>query len=165
MNILETEDELKNCEECQYFSFSGQTHLIKVIKCYDGDTLYCIFKHDGGYYKFKIRMDGYDTAEMKPSRKIPDQERDEIKKRALEAKKRLEELTMNQLVYLECREFDKYGRILGVIKRELDDKKSVNDMMIEEGHGVVYHGGTKNINGRENINKGENIKRAKRETK
>lgn len=143
MDISETKEELLNCKDCQYFTFNNQTHLVKVIKCYDGDTLYCVFKHDGDYYKFRIRMNGYDTAEMKPSKKIPEQERVEIKRRALEAKKRLEELTMDDLVYLECDKFDKYGRILGVVKKNLDDEKSVNDIMVEEGHGVVYHGGTK----------------------
>ena len=42
-------------------------------------------------------------------------------------------------------EFDKYGRLL-VNVYNLVDKKSVNDMMVEEGFGKMYDGGTKDTN-------------------
>ena len=49
----------------------------------------------------------------------------------------------NQLVYIKCGGFDKYGRLLGTIYINKDDDKSVNDIMIENNHGYEYHGGKK----------------------
>lgn len=144
ISIQETRDELLQCENNRpYFDFADQIHLCKVVKCYDGDTIHCIFKHDGDYYKFKIRMYAYDTAEMRPSRSIPQNIREKEISKAKEAKKRLEELILNKIVYLYCKGYDKYGRILGVIKIDENDEKSVNDIMVEEEHGVPYYGGTK----------------------
>lgn len=142
--IAETEAELNSKEicKCKFFTFSG-VHLAKVVKCYDGDTIHCVFKIDGTYYKFKIRMEGYDSAEMKPSLKIKPEIRNELKAKALLAKQRLEDLVLNKNIYLFCNGYDKYGRILGTIRLKLDDVKSVNDMMIEEGFGYDYHGKTK----------------------
>ena len=142
-DIIETAEELAQFDDCDYFTFDGQTHLVKVVKCYDGDTFYCIFKCNGKYSKFKIRMLGYDSYEMKPSKSIPEIERKEIKRRAKAAKERLEELILNKNVYLICHEFEKYGRILGTVKININDTKSVNELMVEEGHGYEYHGGTK----------------------
>ncbi len=144
VTIHETDEELANCtDDVPFFDFSNETHKIKVTKCYDGDTLYCIFKHDGRYQQFKIRMYGYNSAEMRQSTKLSDEEREANKARAIAAKERLESLVMDKYVYLRCDEMDKYGRILGTVYVELDDDKSVNDMMVEEGYGEPYFGGTK----------------------
>ena len=55
-HILETNDDLDNCGDCDFFDFSGETHLAKITKCYDGDTFHCIFKHNGLYQKFHISI-------------------------------------------------------------------------------------------------------------
>ena len=142
-NIIETEQELNECKNCAIFTFDGEIHLVKVIKCYDGDTIHCIFKCNNKYSIFNVRMYGYDSAEMKPSKSIPEPQRSEIKRNAVKAKEKLEELILNKNVYLFCKGFDKYGRILGIIKTNIDDNKSINDIVIEEGYGYVYYGGTK----------------------
>ena len=49
----------------------------------------------------------------------------------------------NQLVYLKCGKFDKYGRLLGYVYIKEDDTESVNEMMIKNNHAYEYHGGTK----------------------
>jgi len=142
-NIIESEKELKSCGNCPLFSMNGEVHLARVIKCYDGDTVHCIFKHNGKYTTFHVRMYGYDSPEMKPSKTIPEDKRKQIKENAVLAKKRLEGLILNKNIYLFCLEFDKYGRLLGKIKITLEDKQFINDLMIEEGHGYAYYGGTK----------------------
>ena len=38
-------------------------------------------------------------------------------------------------------DFDKYGRLL--VKLYKNNNSLINDIMINEGHGYVYHGGTK----------------------
>ncbi len=145
MNVFEeTEEELDNCNNIQNFNLKDEIHLAKVVKCYDGDTIHCIFKHDGRYQLFKVRMYGYDTAEMRPSKKLPEDIRIETKKKALEAKKRLQELILNKHVIMNCMGFGKYGRLLATVKLKIDDEKTVNDIMIEEGYGKKYYGGKKN---------------------
>lgn len=144
MNILESVEELDKYDlNTSEFSFENEIHLAKVVSCYDGDTMHCIFKHDGKYQKFDIRMFGYDSPEMKPSKKLSN--RDQIKEKGELAKQRLEELILNKYVYLYCGKFDKYGRILGVVKLSLDSEKTINDIMVEEGHGYTYFGGTKEV--------------------
>jgi len=143
MSVPETTQELMTIEvdALTYFSMDGDTHLARVISCYDGDTIHCVFKLFYKYYKFKIRLYGIDTPEMKPNLAI--ENRKTLVDRAHKAKLRLEELILNKLVYVYCREYDKYGRILAVIKLREDDDKTVNDMMIDEGYAVPYFGGTK----------------------
>jgi micrococcal nuclease len=146
-NCQESEDiinQLKCCtKKTPKFSLDGKYKICKVVDIYDGDTCRVVFNHNGSINKWNIRMNGYDTPEMKPSRSNPN--RDEIKKKALESKNYLKSLIANedQLVYLQCGTFDKYGRLLGTIFLNKDDTKSVNKMMIENGYGYEYHGGTK----------------------
>jgi len=140
---IETINELDNCVDCEFFTFNGEIHLAKVVKCYDGDTIHCIFKYNGEYKKFIIRMYGYDSWEIKPSKQIPEPDRTNLKIKAINAKKRLEDLILNKNIYLYCKEFDKYGRLLANIKINIKDKKTINDIMVEEGHGYLYYGGTK----------------------
>ncbi len=143
--IKETSKELNTCPvDTSFFTLDNEIHLAKVVKCYDGDSIHCIFKHNKTYFKFIIRMYGYDSPEMRPSKKIPTKERDIIKEKAMLAKKRLEELVLGKCIYLYCMKFDKYGRLLGTVKLNNNDKKTINDMMVEEGHGYPYYGGTKN---------------------
>lgn len=142
----ETEEELNNYndfDDLPFFSFENELHLAKVLKCYDGDTIYCVFKHDGKYQKFKVRMYGYDTAEMRPSRKIEEEKRIEIKHKANLAKERLEELILNKNVILKILGEGKFGRLLGIVKLNVNDKETINEIMINEGHGIEYYGGSK----------------------
>lgn len=144
LNFSEEVEKLKGLDrKTPYFTFEGEKHLCKVVKCYDGDTIHCVFKYGGDYRRFKVRMSGYDSPEMRPSKKLPEEERKEIKKKAKEARRRLRDLIMNKVVFIQCDGSDKYGRLLGTIKLQPEDEKSVNSMMVEEGFGYVYHGGKK----------------------
>ena len=148
MSILESDDIveiLKNStKKTPKFSLEGQTKLCKVVDVYDGDTCRVVFNHNGKINKWNVRMLGYDSPEMKPSKSNPN--RNEIKIRAKKSKEYLKSLianTNNQLVYLKCGKFDKYGRLLGEIYIDLNDKQSANDLMIINGYGYKYDGGTK----------------------
>lgn len=142
-NIIETENELNLCKDCQLFSLENEVHLAKIVKCYDGDTIHCIFKHNNKYTLFHARMYGYDSPEMKPSTTIPEIERINIKKKAIQSREKLESLILNKNIYLICKHFDKYGRLLVNAKLAMNDSKTINDMMIEGGFGYPYFGGTK----------------------
>lgn len=150
-NINQESDEiiqqLKVCDKkTPKFSLQGLTKICKVVDIYDGDTCRVVFNHNGCINKWNIRMNGYDSPEMRPSRNL--ENRDEIKKKALESKNFLKSLVANspeQLVYLKCGGFDKYGRLLGELYINQDDEKSVNQQMIDNNYGYVYHGGTKKV--------------------
>ena len=45
------------------------------------------------------------------------------------------------LVYIECGNFDKYGRLLVTMYAE--DGENINEWMIKKGYGVPYEGGRK----------------------
>ena len=127
------------------FTLEGDMKWCKVVDIYDGDTIKVVFMDNNRINKWNIRMEGYDSPEMRPSRKL--ENRDEIKKKAVEAKNYLKSLIMNenQLVYLKCGKFDKYGRLLGYVYINQDDTESVNEMMIKNNHAYEYHGGTKKV--------------------
>ena len=127
-----------NSDDVSIFSLKGYSTQAKVVDVYDGDTCTIVFKWEGKYRKFKCRCYGYDSPEMKPRLDI--QNREQIKENAVKAKERLIELT-TYIVRVECMDFDKYGRLL--VKLYKNNNILINDIMITEGHGYVYHGGTK----------------------
>ena len=134
---------IKDSNEIKYFSFEGNIFYAKHCNIYDGDTFSVIFDYKGDLIKYKCRCMGYDTAEMKPSLNNPNRENE--KELAHKAKNRLEELLNKhetKLIKIECLNFDKYGRLL-VNVWNMVDEKSINQIMIEEGHGKAYSGGTK----------------------
>lgn len=134
---------LKYDNKTPLFTLKDKLKLCKVVDVYDGDTCKVVFRLNKKIYRWNIRLDGYDTPEMRPSKSKAN--RDEEIAAAKKAKEYLKSLVMNddQLVYIKCGEFDKYGRLLGVLFINKDDKESVNQKMIKEGHGYEYHGGTK----------------------
>ena len=86
-------------------------------------------------------MYGYDSPEIRPSRKL--ENREEIKAKAKESRDYLKTKILHKTVLLHCLDFDKYGRVLGNIYSEELGNKSVNDHMVEMNYGYAYFGGTK----------------------
>jgi len=132
-----------NPDDVPYFTFDKKIFYAHPCNIYDGDTFTIVFILNNFTFKYKCRCLGYDSPEMKPLLSNPN--RDHEKELALKAKKRLEELlTANSsgLVQVTCGPFDKYGRILVTINNGID-AESINDIMIKEGHGKPYNGGTK----------------------
>ena len=125
------------------FSLEGNFVKCKVVNVYDGDTCKVVFPLNGEIYRWNVRLTGYDTPEMRPPRS--QENRDEEIKAAYAARDFLKSKVMNdnQLVFIKCGEFDKYGRLLGTLYVEETDEVSVNDLMIQNGHGYAYDGGTK----------------------
>lgn len=103
------------------FSFDQTRTLAKVVKVYDGDTCTVVFPWKGEFVKMNIRMEGYDSAEIRS--KDPQE-----KEQAIAARDKLESLIcrgvgvpkaprlwFNDLVCVKMGKFDKYGRILAKI--------------------------------------------------
>lgn len=133
------------------FTLEGLVTLCKVVNVYDGDTCKIVLELNGHLAKFNCRMAGYDTPEMRPPRSQVD--RDKEIAAAKKARDRLKELVMDgddsggKLVVVRCGEFDKYGRLLTELFLNEGDVemgvKSVNQILVDEGHGYEYNGGTK----------------------
>jgi endonuclease YncB( thermonuclease family) len=123
------------------FSFDNTYTIIKITDVYDADTFSGIFYHNKTCYKYKFRMMGYDSPEIKPKKNIPN--RDEIIKKAHLAKEFFINLVNKQnfIVNANLHKFDKYGRIL--VDLYLNNNSHINSLMIENNHGYPYNGGTK----------------------
>lgn len=138
---------LKKCtKDSSDFSFKGHETYAKCLEVYDGDTCRLKFFYQNQIYQYLCRMKGYNTWELRPKKIGRSEESiNKEKELALNAKKRLEELIANKkkLVYIKLENFDKYGRPLIYIYLDEHDKKSINEIMIEEKYGKPYEGGAK----------------------
>lgn len=136
-----------------FFSLNGLKTDARVVSVTDGDTLVLIVPVFDKYYKFSTRISGIDTCEVH-SKNL------EAKDKGLDAKIRVIELLtsrkvskditrkqvldifMNNVytVYIECQDFDKYGRLLADVF--VKDKK-LSDILLEEKLAYKYEGSTK----------------------
>ena len=138
---IDEEDEEKKLMECTYkntkkFTFAGKTFKAKCVKVYDGDTATVVIRVFGGYYKFNVRMDGYDTPELKPKKGTPEEKAEE-RKWGLRSRDVLANMILGKIVTINCKDYDKYGRILGEI---LLGTVNVNYAMIKDGYSRIYGG-------------------------
>jgi len=138
MNFLKKKIENLDENEIVYFdkSFVNNEEWVKCCSVYDGDTITIIKNVSDTFFKFKCRLIGIDTPELRTKDLVE-------KKFGYEAKKYLENLILNKFIYLKMKEMDKYGRLLIWIFLDKDDKKSVNQMMIDENYAGEYDGGKK----------------------
>ena len=159
-------NELVNLKDgdVEFFSFDGMEFDAKVVDVYDGDTCTVIFNFKDEPVKFKCRCKGYDSPEMKPSKNIEDSKRAEIIKNAHIAKyffinevtnsnininenfdkSYIKSILSNnsRIVQIKTYEWDKYGRLLADFYYK---GKNINNLMITNGHGYSYDGGTKRV--------------------
>ena len=128
------------------FSFKNTKTICRVVDVYDGDTCTIIFNFKNEIIKYIVRCLGFDSPEMKPS--LKNENRNQEKEKAKEAKAFFQNLVNynHGLTYIHIHEFDKYGRLLGTFyQNDSFDGKSINSIMIENGHGYAYDGGTKKV--------------------
>ena len=134
-------------------SINGLKCYGRLIDIYDGDTVKVILPTFNSYYKFTIRLNGIDTCEIKCKDKI-------LQENAIKARDRVLELLTNNkintkkdiknllesdvfLVWVECLNNDKYGRILANIYKDKNEKKSISEILLEEKLAYSYEGKTK----------------------
>lgn len=113
-------------------AFVYQAELDRVV---DGDTVDVILDlgFDVKLHKQRVRLAGIDTPESR-TRDLAE------KKLGLAAKERLKELCVGTFKIKSLGK-GKYGRILGIPYTE--DGEDICQMLIKEGHAVVYDGGKK----------------------
>lgn len=130
---IENQLSLSTFADTPTYTLSGLKTKCKPLKIYDGDTLWIAIIIEKKIRKFKVRMLGYDSAEMHSD---PDQSA-----KAVQAKEHLEQLLgKDTLIEVEFFDYDKYGRPL--VKLFVKDC-CINDQMVKDGHGKPYFGGTK----------------------
>lgn len=118
---------------CEYFTLNNYKTKAYVFHIYDGDTIHIIFKFKDTYYKWKCRLDGIDTPELKTKN-------EDEKKLGYEVKDILVEKIKDKIIDVECGEFDKYGRLLIKVFYE---NECINDWLIDNGYAKKYDGGHK----------------------
>lgn len=139
-----------------YFSLKGLKTYARVIDLYDGDTITVVFDVNGYFLKFKCRLIGVDTCEIR-SKNVA------IKRLATLAKRRLFHLITNDhmddennkkeltkyfddkicIIWVHCLDFDKYGRLLIDCYSSSEDEKSFSNILIDEKLAYKYDGETK----------------------
>lgn len=139
------------------FSLNNVQTLARVVSVYDGDTMHVIIPVLGSFFKFSLRMYGIDTCEIKS--KNASNKETAIKARnrlielvtkkgfdeSLKTKKQIEGMLDKDvyLVWLNCLEMDKYGRVLAKVYSTKGDLKSFSDVLVEENLAYEYFGETK----------------------
>ena len=112
------------------FSLAGLETKAKIVKVYDGDTIWAVFEYAGKISRFNCRMNGYNSAEMRTDDPAE-------KESAVKSKEALAELVLDKIVDLHLGDFDKYGRpLVQVYSGGVD----VNKYMVENGFGKKYTG-------------------------
>jgi endonuclease YncB( thermonuclease family) len=139
-----------------YFSLKGVETYARVIDVYDGDTITLVFDVNGYFLKFKCRLVDIDTCEIRSKNK-------ENKRLAQLAKNRLFNLITHTLIdeesskkdlvkyfdenmyiiWIQCHEFDKYGRLLINCYFTAESPKSFSNILVEEKLAYPYDGETK----------------------
>jgi endonuclease YncB( thermonuclease family) len=143
------------------FGLTGKKCWARVVSVYDGDTCTLIIPFQAKMYKFSARLYGIDTSEMKSKDNVN-------KERAIRSRNRLIELITRKalpspimskkdvinmlandvhLVWIECMELDKYGRVLVKLhdseEAEVQGLPHFAEVLVSENLAYQYFGQTK----------------------
>lgn len=121
-------------------SLAGKTMYARVVKVYDGDTITVVLPLFDSFYKYNVRIYGLDTPELRSKNTL-------LKYCAYRARDRIIELIdgndleqIVSLVYIECQEYDKYGRLLCNVYLDETREISITNVLIAEHLGYMYNG-------------------------
>ena len=120
----------KQTIETKEWSFKNRIYMAKVVAVYDGDTIRAVFKFNGDYYKFNIRLMGIDTPEIRTKN-------DKEKNCGYMVKGILEDKILNKQVQLVCTGEDSFGRILAYIYY---DGINISQYMLDNKYAYPYDG-------------------------
>ena len=134
-------------------SINGLKTYGRLIDVYDGDTVKVILPTFGSYYKFTIRLNDIDTCEIKSKDKVLQNNGIKARDRLFELVTNIKVITKNDikktlesdvyLVWVDCCNKDKYGRVLANIYKDKDTTKSFSEILLEEKLAYKYEGKTK----------------------
>lgn len=149
VSLLET----ATFENTPPFTLAGTSIKARVLDVYDGDTMTVALPWKGTCYRFKLRILGINTEELRGTDA-------DVKERALRARNRVLELVTcgdlrpdpktsrkacrqalamkPYLVSVQCHDFDKYGRVLARVLTPGSQAVSVSDILVQEGLAREY---------------------------
>lgn len=146
-----------NMDNTPKFSLAGICGYSRLVDVYDGDTMTCIIPFQGKHFQFACRLNGIDTNELKSKNQKQKELAFQARHSAIkyccpqydldvnvsrkQIQKYLNENTT--IVWLQCYEFDKYGRVMVDLRNEPDGGMSLTQHLLEHNLGYEYHGGTK----------------------
>jgi len=144
-----------------FFTLNGQCSKGRLVDIIDGDSVHVILPVFNNYYKYSVRLNGIDTCEMKSKN-------EQLKKKAVLARNTLFKLVNKKIdilsdvtkvdvknflnenviiVWVECLEFDKYGRLLANVYAVDDDYNKIGDSfsdhLLKNDLAYAYMGKTK----------------------
>lgn len=140
------------------WTLNGQKMWARIVDVYDGDTLTLILKLSTGFYKFSCRVYGIDTAEIKSKMIENKNSSQKARNRMLQLcgipdidinnlyKRKEIQMLLNEdiyMIWIECGDFDKYGRLLITPYKNSNDKIHLGKILIEENLAYEYLGGKK----------------------
>lgn len=122
----------------------GVSTNARVVNVHDGDTISVIIPLFNTFYKYNIRIYDLDTPEIHNTNLILKNLAEKARKRILELIKCLNNDLESDIygVYIECKEYDKYGRLLANVYT-LDKHELISDILIKEKLGYHYDGNKK----------------------
>jgi len=119
------------------FNLIDYSTWVRVVDVYDGDTCKILMNYRGKIDQWTVRMNGYDTPELKPAKTNPNREK--IKEDAKKAREALMSHFTSH-IFIKIVGFDKYGRLL---VEAFNGKIHINKWMVEMKFGYAYDGGKK----------------------
>lgn len=135
---------------------AGLNTYARVVDVIDGDTIVCIIPMFEKFFRFHTRLSGIDTCEMKS--KDFDTRNKALKARNfvletitnvifdLECEKKIIRNFLDEniiCVWLNCLEFDKYGRLLAKVYKDIEDLNDLSTLLVDNKLAYRYDGGTK----------------------
>ena len=142
---MDTELNQQTITTVPLFTLKGQSHWAKCVKCYDADTIHIIIKFHGEFVRFRCRLAGVDTAEI---RSVDHEE----KQHAIAARDWVRDAILGGIVLVRCGDFDKYGRLLIDVHvpegeqgggEPIDRCYHLNTRLVKLGYAYTYTGGSR----------------------
>lgn len=127
-----------NKDNTPWLSLDNQQIRCKVVDVYDADTVTLIIPFGNGMYKKKCRLTGIDAAE-KRTKNLDE------KKIGLKGQQFLSDLILDKEIWIHCGDWDKYGRLLGILYLSKKDmrsgwEQSINYKIVSQRFGYFYDG-------------------------
>ena len=150
VNCIYDSELANSSNDIPLYSLDGKILNCKIVDIYDGDTCTAVIRiNKKQLQKYKVRMMGYDSPEMKPHLNVKN--RDKEKEDAKKAKNALQKKVSNnndikkntKIIKIHCHKWDKYGRLLGTL---YSNSTNINKWMIDNNYGYKYEGGSKKKN-------------------
>jgi len=113
----------KSFDDFDSYNLDGERLIAKIIKVHDPDTVTIGWKQDSRWVRTNVRLLGIDAPELH-SKVAKESQLCRFGREWLKAN------YLNKLVFVECQEMDKYGRLLGNILDYTDPTINVNNKLI-----------------------------------